>query len=82
MLASQYDASARDPDIQVVSADLSGGRRLTLQHRARNGILLDKEQTDRTLQHVAHLWGYRVKMVEADADTGKTLKEHEALPLP
>ena len=82
MLASQYDASARDPDIQVVSADLSGGRRLTLQHRTRNGILLDKEQTDRTLQHVAHLWGYRVKMIEADADTGKTLKEHEALPLP
>ena len=81
-LASQYDAAARDPDIQVVSADLSGGRRLTLQHRVRNGILLEKEQTDRTLQHVAHLWGYRVKMTEVDYDSGKTLKEHEALPLP
>lgn len=82
VLAEQYDAAARDPDIQVVNADLSGGRRLTLQHRARRGVLLDKDQCDRTLQHVAHLWGYRVKMLEVDAETGKTLKEHEALPLP
>jgi stage V sporulation protein R len=81
-LAEQYDSAARDPDIQVVSADIAGGRRLTLQHRVRKGTLLDKEQCDRTLQHVAHLWGYRVKMVEVDYDTGKTLKEHEALPLP
>ena len=81
-LASQYDTAARDADIQVVSADLSGGRRLTLQHRVRNGVLLEKEQCDRTLQHVAHLWGYRVKMAEVDNDTGKTLKEHEALPMP
>jgi stage V sporulation protein R len=81
-LAAQYDTAARDPDIQVVSADLSGGRRLILQHRVRNGILLDKEQCDRTLQHVARLWGYRVKIAEVDNETGKTLKEHEALPLP
>lgn len=82
VLAEQYDAAARDPDIQVVNADLSGGRRLTLQHRVRRGVLLDKDQCDRTLQHVAHLWGYRVKMLEVDTETGKTLKEHEALPLP
>lgn len=82
VLAEQYDAAARDPDIQVVNADLSGGRRLTLQHRVRRGVLLDKDQCDRTLQHVAHLWGYRVKMLEVDAETGKVLKEHEALPLP
>lgn len=82
VLSEQYDAAARDPDIQVVNADLSGGRRLTLQHRVRRGVLLDKDQCDRTLQHVAHLWGYRVKMLEVDADTGKVLKEHEALPLP
>jgi spore cortex formation protein SpoVR/YcgB (stage V sporulation) len=81
-LADQYDTSSRDPDIQVVSADLSGGRRLTLHHRVRNGILLEKEQCDRTLLHVAHLWGYRVKLMEMDADTGELLKEHEALPMP
>jgi len=82
VLSEQYDVAARDPDIQVVNADLSGGRRLTLQHRVRRGVLLDKDQCDRTLQHVAHLWGYRVKMIEVDAETGKVLKEHEALPLP
>jgi len=82
VLAEQYNAAARDPDIQVVNADLSGGRRLTLQHRVRRGVLLDKDQCDRTLQHVAHLWGYRVKMLEVDAETGKVLREHEALPLP
>jgi Uncharacterized conserved protein len=71
VLSEQYDVAARDPDIQVVNADLSGGRRLTLQHRVRRGVLLDKDQCDRTLQHVAHLWGYRVKMIEVDAETGK-----------
>ncbi len=65
-----------------MSADLAGGRRLTLQHRVRNGVLLEKELCDRTLQHVAHLWGYRVKMIEIDNESGKALKEHEALPLP
>ncbi len=82
MLSAQYDTSARDPDIQVVNADLSGGRRLTLQHRVRNNIPLDPEACDRTLQHVAHLWGYRVKLIEVYAETGKTFKEHETLPLP
>jgi stage V sporulation protein R len=82
VLAEHYNTSARDPDLQVTNADLSGGRRLILQHRARHGVLLDKEQCDRTLQHVAHLWGYRVKLIEVDAETGKTLKEHETLPLP
>ncbi len=81
-LSRQYDTSSTDPDIQIVNADLSGGRRLTLRHSVRNGVLLNKEQCDRTLQHVAQLWGYRVKLVEQDIETGKTLKEYEALPLP
>ena len=66
----------------MTDADLSGARRLVVSHMVRNGVLLDKEQCDRTLQHLAQLWGYRVKLVEIDADTGKTLKEHEALPVP
>jgi stage V sporulation protein R len=81
-LAAQYDASARDPDIQVTSADISGGRRLTLTHFVRNNIPLDPGTAERTLQHVAQLWGYRVKLVEVYAETGKTVKEHETLPLP
>ena len=81
-LSDQYDTGVRDPDIQVVSADLSGDRRLVLHHRVRNGVLLNKNECDRTLLHVAHLWGYRVKMMEMDYDTGELRKEHEALPMP
>ena len=82
MLARQYDVSQQDPDIQVTDADLSGSRRLVLTHFVRNGILLDKDECDRTLMHVARLWGYRVRLVEVDAVTNKKLREHETLPLP
>jgi stage V sporulation protein R len=81
-LAAQYDTSITDPDIQVVSADLSGGRRLTLHHKVHNGVLLDKQACDRTLLHVAHLWGYRVKLMEMDNVTGEMIREHESLPMP
>ncbi len=81
-LARHYDVSAQDPDLQVTDADLSGSRRLVLTHRARNGVLLDKTEAERTLQYLAQLWGYRVKLVEQDADGSRVLKEHEALPMP
>jgi spore cortex formation protein SpoVR/YcgB (stage V sporulation) len=81
-LARHYDATADDPWLEVTDADLSGARRLVVTHRVRNGVLLDKDETDRTLLHLAQLWGYRVRLVEVDSESGKTLKEHEALPMP
>jgi spore cortex formation protein SpoVR/YcgB (stage V sporulation) len=81
-LSMHYDVSAQDPDLQVIDADLSGARRLMIQHKVRSGVLLDKDSCDRTLLHLARLWGYRVKLIEVDADSGKTLREHEALPMP
>jgi stage V sporulation protein R len=81
-LARHYDVAAQDPDLQVTDADLAGSRRLVLTHHVRNGILLDKTEAERTLQYLAQLWGYRVKLVEADTDGGRVLKEHEALPMP
>ena len=81
-LASQYDVSQQDPDIQITDADLAGSRRLVLTHFVRNGVLLDKDECDRTLMHVARLWGYRVRLVEIDPATNKKLREHETLPLP
>ena len=81
-LARQYDVTTQDPDIQVTDADLAGSRRLVLTHFVRDGILLDKEECDRTLMHVARLWGYRVRLVEADTASGRKLREHETLPLP
>ena len=81
-LARHYDVSAQDPDLQVTDADLSGSRRLVLTHRVHNGVLLDKTEAERTLQYLAQLWGYRVKLVEQDIEGSRVLKEHEALPMP
>ena len=81
-LARHYEVGVQDPDIRITDADLSGGRRLTLTHICRDGILLDKNECDRTLQYLARLWGYRVKLLEVDGNSGKTLREQEVLPLP
>jgi spore cortex formation protein SpoVR/YcgB (stage V sporulation) len=81
-LARHYDAGVQDPDIRITDADLSGTRRLTLTHYVREGRLLSKQDCDRTLQHLAQLWGHRVKLLEVDAATGKSYRELEALPLP
>jgi spore cortex formation protein SpoVR/YcgB (stage V sporulation) len=81
-LAHHYDVATQDPDLQVTDADLAGNRRLVLTHHVRNGVLLDKTEAERTLQYLAQLWGYRVKLVEAEAEGGRVLKEHEALPMP
>lgn len=82
VLSQHYNVTAQDPDLQIVDADLSGSRRLLLTHRARNGVLLDKTNCERVLVHLARLWGYRVKLVEIDAESNKTLREHEALAMP
>ncbi len=81
-LARHYDASEQDPDIRITDADLSGTRRLTLTHYVRDGRLLGKQDCERTLQHLAQLWGHRVKLLEVDSGSNKTLREVEALPLP
>ncbi|MEO0809669.1 MAG: SpoVR family protein, partial [Pseudomonadota bacterium] len=81
-LSEQYGIGFHDSDIQVMSADLSGDRRLVLHHNVHDGVLLDKHECDRTLLHVAHLWGYRVRLLEMDIETGETLREHETLPMP
>jgi stage V sporulation protein R len=81
-LAGLYDVAAQDPDLQITDADLSGSRRLVITHHVRNGVLLDKTEAELTLQYLAQLWGYRVKLIETDGDGGRVLKEHEALPMP
>jgi len=76
-LARSYDIAELEPDIQVVDVDLSGDRRLILQHRVRNGVTLDKAETKRVLRYLASLWGYPVRLVEVDAATDRWLHEHE-----
>ena len=76
-LARGHDISESDPDIQVVDVDLAGDRKLVLQHRVRNGVLLDKRDAQRVLRHIANLWGYPVRLIEVDAATDTELHAHE-----
>ena len=81
-MSGQYDVSYREPEIEVVEADLKGNRRLVLRHRVRDGRTLNKEDCNRTLHHVANLWGYRVRMIEVDADVGNTVGEYDIVAMP
>ena len=81
-LALQYDLSRRDPEIEVVEADLNGNRRLVLKHRVREGRVLHKDDCNRTLRHVANLWGYRVRLIEVDAEVGNTMGEYDIVAMP
>ncbi len=81
-LAASYDVTRQDPDLQIVDADLSGSRRLVVAHHVRDGVLLEQRQSSATLQHLAQLWGYRVKLIEIDKFTDQVLFEQECLPIP
>jgi spore cortex formation protein SpoVR/YcgB (stage V sporulation) len=82
VLARQYDASAQDPQLEIVEAKLSGNRHLVVEHRVRRGRRLADAQTQDTLEMLARLWGYRVKLREVDAETGALLGEREAIAEP
>ncbi|PTQ09818.1 SpoVR family protein [Sphingomonas oleivorans] len=79
-LARHYDIGWEEPDIQVVDVDLAGDRKLILEHRVNNGVLLAESDADKVLQHMADLWGYDVCLNEIDPESGKTLKQHRAQP--
>ena len=78
-LSKHYDTAYRDPDIQIVDVDLAGDRKLILSHRVLDGIVLEESDAEKVLHHVADLWGYDVKLVEAD-DAGTVRAEHAASP--
>ena len=56
VLARQHDVAWSDPDIQVTDVDLTGDRRLIVQHNVVNGALLQEQEALRVLQHLADLW--------------------------
>lgn len=78
-LARQYDVARRDADIQIVDVDLAGDRRLELRHSVVDGVTLEEKDADRVLQHLADLWGYQVRLVEADDE--KPYAEHKSEPM-
>jgi len=80
-LARSYDPGLGDADIQVVDVDLSGDRRLMLEHRTHPGQLLAKKDADATLRQLALLWGYEVRLQEVDATSEAVLATHTANPV-
>jgi spore cortex formation protein SpoVR/YcgB (stage V sporulation) len=78
-LARQHDVARRDPDIQIVDVDLAGDRRLELRHAVADGVTLEERDVERVMQHLADLWGYQVRLVEAD--DSHVYADHRADPV-
>jgi spore cortex formation protein SpoVR/YcgB (stage V sporulation) len=64
LLASQYNAGDREPNIQVVDVDLRGDRSLTLRHNQFSRRPMGNT-TDEVLKHVYRLWKFPVKLESA-----------------
>jgi stage V sporulation protein R len=79
-LAKQYDPATTDADIQVVDVDLSGDRRLVVEHRVTGSRLLEEQDARQVLRHLASLWGYDVLLREVDVTSGASLREHAVSP--
>ncbi|QDB99451.1 SpoVR family protein [Mesorhizobium sp. 8] len=77
-LADSYDIGATRPNIQVVDVDLLGDRQLRLQHKIKDGIVLEETGCDATLRHVRKLWGYDVSLAGVDMETGLAVYERTA----
>ncbi len=76
-LAESYNLSAQQPNVQVWDVDLRGDRSLTLRHirHHRRGL---HESADEVLKHAARLWGFTVRLEEAD-DQGDILASRECV---
>lgn len=67
-LSQMYDLGTHEANLQVVSADLEGDRKLTLRHTIHNGRSLDPKTKEDVLWHVHNLWGHQVQLDEDDAE--------------
>jgi stage V sporulation protein R len=65
-LAEQQNVNNRLPYINVVDVDVRGDRKMILEHTSFKRHLLDEDDTRRTLEHVAALWGYEVEIRSMD----------------
>ena len=67
-LSAMYDLGLHEPNLQVVSADLEGDRKLTIQHNVFNGRKLDPGTKEAVLRHLGNLWGFEVELTEVAAN--------------
>jgi len=65
MLSSQYNLSNLEANIQVVDADITGDRTLTLKFTPHQEVPL-ADSKDEVLKHLYYLWQFDVKLVKED----------------
>ncbi len=75
-LSRHYDLSRREPDIQIVGADVRGDRTLTLAHFAHDRVVLEEQSCRAVIEHAKTLWGYPVKLEERNAADGSVIKTY------
>lgn len=75
-MSSAYNISNIDPDIQIYDADLKGDRELFLKYNMYNGIPLSKKSTLKILKYIKQLWGYPIKVLTQDMDSGTQSQTH------
>ncbi|MCW8865880.1 MAG: SpoVR family protein [Colwellia sp.] len=66
-LASQYNLSNLEVNIQIIDANIDGDRALTLRYTPHNDIELGKSKTE-VLKHLHYLWQFDVKIVQETAN--------------
>jgi len=68
-LSNMYNISNMIPDIEVADADFTATRQLTLRHNIIDGKLLTGDVNE-VLTHIKRLWGYQVKLISVDGQSG------------
>ena len=81
-LARHHDVAWQDPDIQIVDVDFDSDRKLLLEHDVRDKVLLEPDDAERVLQHLADLWGYEVILTEVSGPDRKSLNTYTIQPRP
>ncbi len=65
-LSKKYDFASKMPNIQVTKVDRWGDRSMTLEHHMADRRPLDADEVLDTLNHLAWLWGYPVRLLSID----------------
>src|SRR3569623_200955 len=75
MLASHYNLSVREPNIQIYYVNLRGDRSLTLRHIQHHRQPLADDMNE-IMRHFARLWGFNVRL-ETVYEDGRIELSHE-----
>ena len=65
MLSEQYNLSNIEANIQIINADISGDRSLTLRYIPHQQVNL-ADSKDEVLKHLYYLWKFEVKLLQED----------------